>query len=290
MNNTQITDKDEIDFRKIFHLLWQKKMWITGFVAVVCAITVAVVLNMDNIYASRAVLRPSHDNMNQMSSLASNFGGLASLAGINLGSSGNVTPYNTMRAIVQDADFVYSFVKKNKFEPKVYDDYEDKKDKEKYKENEKYFLVKSLRESLSFSEDLKTGLITLSYENKDKIFAKQFIDLMLIELSEKYMSIEMANLQERIDNYKKEIDKTNDITLKNKLAEVVAGLIQNKVLSQAQEYYGFDILVNADISDNIDKVKPKRGLICVAMFIASLIVSIGTVIIIDTFKNKESIK
>lgn len=290
MNNTQITDKDEIDFRKIFHLLWQKKMWITGFVAVVCAITVAVVLNMDNIYASRAVLRPSHDNMNQMSSLASNFGGLASLAGINLGSSGNVTPYNTMRAIVQDADFVYSFVKKNKFEPKVYDDYEDKKDKEKYKENEKYFLVKSLRESLSFSEDLKTGLITLSYENKDKIFAKQFIDLMLIELSEKYMSIEMANLQERIDNYKKEIDKTNDITLKNKLAEVVAGLIQNKVLSQAQEYYGFDILVNADISDNIDKVKPKRGLICVAMFIASLIVSIGTVIIIDTFKNKESVK
>lgn len=290
MNNTQITDKDEIDFRKIFHLLWQKKMWITGFVAVVCAITVAVVLNMDNIYASRAVLRPSHDNMNQMSSLASNFGGLASLAGINLGSSGNVTPYNTMRAIVQDADFAYSFVKKNKFEPKVYDDYEDKKDKEKYKENEKYFLVKSLRESLSFSEDLKTGLITLSYENKDKIFAKQFIDLMLIELSEKYMSIEMANLQERIDNYKKEIDKTNDITLKNKLAEVVAGLIQNKVLSQAQEYYGFDILVNADISDNIDKVKPKRGLICVAMFIASLIVSIGTVIIIDTFKNKESVK
>lgn len=283
MNNT--VANDEIDLREIFKVVWKRKFWIAGFVAIVCAVTVLIVINMDNIYESKAILRPSQNNTTQMSSMASSLGGLASLAGINIGSSGNVSPYNSMNAIVQDDDFIYAFVTKNKFEPKIIDKFEEISSTDEYKENQKFFIVKSFKDSFNFTEDSKTGLLSLSFQNKDREFAKKIVDALLSDVSAKYQLLEMKNLQERIDKYKTEIDKTADITLKNKLSEVVAGLIQNKVLSQAQEYYGFDVIVKPGVPDSIDKVKPKRGIICVVAFFLSFFVSVFVALVLESFKG-----
>ncbi|HAW57544.1 MAG TPA: hypothetical protein DCX03_00790 [Bacteroidales bacterium] len=283
MNNSAVND--EIDLREIFKVIWKRKFWIIGFVAVVCAVTVVIVMKMDNIYESRAILRPSQNNTSQMSSIASSLGGLASLAGINIGSTGNVSQYNSMSAIVQDDDFIYVFVTKNKFEPRIIDKFEKLSSTDEYKENKKFFIVKSFKDSLNFTEDSKTGLLSLSFQNKDREFAKKVVDALLFDASAKYQMIEMRNLQERIDKYKNEIEKTSDITLKNKLAEVVAGLIQSKVLSQAQEYYGFDVIVNPGIPDAMDKVKPKRAIICIAAFFLSLFVSVFVALVLESFKG-----
>lgn len=280
MNNS-----DEIDLREIFLVIWKRKFWIAGFVFIVCAITVFAVLRMDNIYESKAILRPSQNDASQMSSMVSNLGGLASLAGINLGSSGSVSPYNAMNTILKDPDFIYVFVRNNKFEPYIFEDYGNMSLTDEYKENPKFFISKTFGESFSFTEDTKTGLITLSFQNKDREFAKKAVDNLLISISSKYKMIEMKNLQERIDNYKSEIDKTTDITLKNKLAEVVAGLIQNKVLAQAQGYYGFDVIVKSGVPDELDKVKPKRALICIAMAFVSFFIAILGTLIYDSFKT-----
>ncbi|WP_303852231.1 Wzz/FepE/Etk N-terminal domain-containing protein [Seleniivibrio woodruffii] len=282
MNNS-----DEIDLREIFLVIWKRKFWIAGFVFVVCAITVFVVLRMDNIYESKAILRPSQNNTGQMSSMVSNLGGLASLAGINLGSSGNVSPYNTMNAILQDDDFIYSFVIKNKFESKIVDDFDELSVTDKYKENPKFFIVKSFDDSLNFTEDAKSGLFMLSFQNKDRLFAKKVVDTLLIAVSAQYKTVEMKNVQERIDKYKSEMEKISDITLRNKLAEVVAGLIQNKVLSQAQEYYGFDIIVNSGVADELGKVKPKRALICIVVAFLSFFTAVIVALISDSFKIRS---
>lgn len=285
MNNAAVND--EIDLRDILKVIWKRKFWIAGFVVAVCAVTVFIVVNMDNIYESKAVLRPSQNNTNQMSSMASSLGGLASLAGINIGSSGNVSPYNAMNAILSDKDFIYAFVSKHKFEDKVIGDFEQRKNDEDYNKNIKFFVSQSLNNALSFSEDSKTGLITISFQNKDREFTKIFVDSILNDLSSAYRALEIKNLQERIDNYKSEIDKTNDITLKNKLADVVSGFIQNKVLSQAQEFYGFDIIIKPSVADPIDKVKPKRAVICILAFFLSLCLSIFSALVFDVLNKQE---
>lgn len=261
------TTADEIDLRDIARILSKRKFWILGFVTVVCAITVLFVLKMDNIYESKAILRPVKNGTNQV----------ASIAGINLG-SGDVTPFNTMKAIIYDNEFLYSFVIKNKFEKFIIKNYDEQAKSKKYTDNAKFFIVNALSKNLSFVEDNKSKLITISLQNKDREFTKLFLDKILFELSNNYKTIEMKNIQERIDNYKNEIDRTNDITLKNKLAEVVSGFIQSKVLAQAQAYYGFDILVKPAVSDQLAKVKPKRSLICAAAFFLSFTLAVIFVI------------
>ncbi|WP_277656470.1 Wzz/FepE/Etk N-terminal domain-containing protein [Seleniivibrio woodruffii] len=282
---TNTAHNDEIDLKDILRIIWKRKFWIAGFVIFVCAVTVFTVLKMDNIYESKAVLRPVQNSTNQMSSALSNLGGLANLAGINIGSGGNVSPYNSMNAIVNDADFIYSFVTENKFESKIVDDYSEFSLTEKYKENQKFFVVKAFKDNFGFIEDSKTGLMTMYFQNKDREFSKKVVDMLLKETSLKYQTIEMENIDERINKYKNEIDKTSDIALKNKLAEVVAGLIQNKVVSQAQEYYGFDIIVKSGVPDSLDKIKPKRGIICIVAFFLSVCVGSFAVLAIESLKD-----
>lgn len=284
---TNTAHNDEIDLKDILRIIWKRKFWIAGFVIFVCAVTVFTVLKMDNIYESKAVLRPVQNSTNQMSSALSNLGGLANLAGINIGSGGNVSPYNSMNAIVNDADFIYSFVTENKFESKIVDDYSEFSLTEKYKENQKFFVVKAFKDNFGFIEDSKTGLMTMYFQNKDREFSKKVVDMLLKETSLKYQTIEMENIDERINKYKNEIDKTSDIALKNKLAEVVAGLIQSKVLSQAQEFYGFDILVKPSVPDELDKIKPRRSLIVILSFFISGFMGIFLSLAYESFKNEK---
>ncbi|NMT18251.1 LPS O-antigen length regulator, partial [Vibrio parahaemolyticus] len=78
----------EIDLRELFGALWKGK-WIiitTTFVFAVGAILYA--LSLPNIYKSDALLAPAESsNGGGLSKMAGQLGGLAALAGVNLGAS-----------------------------------------------------------------------------------------------------------------------------------------------------------------------------------------------------------
>ena len=80
---------DEIDLRELFLVLWEGKALITIVTGLAAIVSVVVALSMPNIYQSTAILAPKSDGgTGGLSRLASQYGGLASLAGINLGGSG----------------------------------------------------------------------------------------------------------------------------------------------------------------------------------------------------------
>ena len=80
---------DEIDLRELFLVLWEGKALITMVTGLAAIVSVAVALSMPNIYKSTATLAPkSGGGTEGLSRLASQYGGLASLAGINLGGLG----------------------------------------------------------------------------------------------------------------------------------------------------------------------------------------------------------
>ena len=85
LQNTETFD-DEIDLRELFTVLWNGKgliTLITGFAAV-CAVLYA--LWLPNIYESKALLAPKDESgAGGLAGLARQYGGLASLAGINIG-------------------------------------------------------------------------------------------------------------------------------------------------------------------------------------------------------------
>ena len=81
----QGTYDDEIDLRELIRVLWAGKWLIGGIMFIVGMIAVIVTLMMQNIYRAEALLAPNdQERAGSLSALAAQYGGLASLAGINL--------------------------------------------------------------------------------------------------------------------------------------------------------------------------------------------------------------
>ena len=81
---------DEIDLRELFSVLWEGKLTIALVTALSAVISVSVALNLPNKYTSEALLAPRAEGGagGALGQLASQYGGLASLAGINIGGLG----------------------------------------------------------------------------------------------------------------------------------------------------------------------------------------------------------
>ena len=78
---------DEIDLRELFRVLWAGKWLIGGITFAATVIAVIVALMLPNIYKAEALLAPNQEQgAGGLSALAAQYGGLASLAGISLGS------------------------------------------------------------------------------------------------------------------------------------------------------------------------------------------------------------
>ena len=103
---------DEIDLKKLFLTLWKGKWIILLTTVLFAAGGVFYALSQPNIYKAQAVLASTSDSGGgSLSALASQFGGLASLAGVSLG-GGSSDDKTIALATLQSRKFVNAFIKK----------------------------------------------------------------------------------------------------------------------------------------------------------------------------------
>jgi hypothetical protein len=85
-NPARAPDDDVVDLRSLIHLLWSRNWTIVAITMTSAVILVIVALLIPDTYRAEALLAPDDpDRARGLSSLAAQYGGLASLAGINLG-------------------------------------------------------------------------------------------------------------------------------------------------------------------------------------------------------------
>ena len=87
--NGSVTDNianDEIDLRELFTVIWQGKLIVIALTILFAVASVFYAISLPNVYKSEALLAPAEaQQQGGLGALAGQFGGLASLAGVNLG-------------------------------------------------------------------------------------------------------------------------------------------------------------------------------------------------------------
>ncbi len=112
--HSQVAADDEIDLRELFSALWKGKWVILLFTVVFAAGGVFYALSQPNTYKATAVLASaSESGKGGMATMAAQFGGLASLAGINLGGGGADNKAMAL-AVLQSRLFINAFIHKQK--------------------------------------------------------------------------------------------------------------------------------------------------------------------------------
>lgn len=277
--------EDEIDLRELFAALWRGKWWIVASTLVGAVIAVIFALSMPNIYRSEALLAPSPEQQGGgLAAMAAQFGGLASLAGINL--SGGSGPDKTAIAVEigKSRQFLSHFIRQHQLEvpllavikadkvtgellvdKDIYDVASKKWVREippgKSVEPTDWELVKAFRDIASISQDAKSGLVTVAVEYYSPESAKQWVDWLVADLNEAMKLRDQTDATSNIAYLKSQLEKTSVADMQKVFYQLIEDQTKTLMLTEVNQEYVFKTLDPAVIAE--EKAKPKRALIAV---------------------------
>ncbi|MDG6777389.1 Wzz/FepE/Etk N-terminal domain-containing protein [Thiomicrorhabdus sp. zzn3] len=317
LNETQqacysgIDQSDEIDLVELFSVLAKRKWFIILFSLGLAMVTAVIALQIPNQYQAKVLMVPVNSGSGGgLSSLASKYGGLASMAGIELPQAGGDMTQEAI-SVLKSRRFINSFITEHELKPVLFYEQWDADQKQWRVESEGWGTrLKALagidtskktpsypgKEELSpgepslweayklfnqgilqVSEDKKTAAITLSVEWYDPVLAAQWANQLVKELNAKLRDETIQKSQRTIEYLQEQIQQTNLVELR----EILFGLIEEHVkkitLAKTHEEFVFKVIDPAVVPE--EKSKPKRGLIVAVVFVLGLMLSVFIVLI-----------
>lgn len=239
-------------------------------------------LSLPNEYRSFSKISAvSEDKSSNLGALASQFGGLASMAGVSLGGS----DVNVIVETLESRDFIKSFIEKediaialfaaksweretNKLilDDKIYDE----KSAAWVREVEPYQSVEPSLEELflkfqdifSYSKNKKTDLLTVSITFYSPEISKQWLDSLLIHLSEYLRDKDLVDAQQSIEFIESQYKEVDNTDLKVTLSQLLQEQYQQLTLAKVKKIFGFEVRDSAFLPE--EKAGPKRAFIVIA--------------------------
>jgi len=272
---------DQIDLKELFEALWEGKKLIILITAIFAISSLVYSLQLTNYYQSESLVVTRTDTQNQ--NLLSQYSGLASIAGVNLPSSGDDTALQTIE-LIKSRKFVKHLLtfdnvlpsimaqksynsssKELLFDENIYDS-ETKTWKRKPTKNgrikpsylEAYKVYMGL---MSISQDKLTGFISINVEHISPIFAKEFLELIIKEANALIRNRDIEESSKALKYLKSELSKTSFVEIQESINSLIEAQLETQMLTQINEDY---ILIEIEppfIAE--EKSKPSRSLICI---------------------------
>ena len=301
---------DEIDLRELFKALWKGK-WIiiaTTFVFAVGAVLYA--LSLPNIYKADALLAPAESsNGGGLSKMAGQLGGLAALAGVNLG-AGESSQTDLAVQVMKSRQFVEAFINKHDLlvslmAAKGWDLANNKLilDEELYNQNTGEWLREpdGLRgatptaqeafevfnkEVLSVSQDKESGLYTVSVKYYSPYIAQQWVNWLIEDINKVMRERTIAETSQNLAYLNTQLQKTAVTDMQSTFYKLIEEQTKSLMLAEVQEEFIFKVVDPAVVPELKDG--PKRALICVLATLLGGMLGVAIVLVRFAFQKEDT--
>lgn len=278
-------EADEISLRDLWYAVWTGKWLIASFVVVFAIGSVILALYLPNIYQSKTLLAPSEDAQGGgMSRMAGQLGGLASLAGINLASSGGTSKIAVGIEVLKSRDFITAFIERHNVLPELMAakawNPETKSvifDKELYNSVEGSWVrdvepprqpkpsaweaYKAFGDILSVSQDRETGFITVSVEHLSPVVAEKWLRLLIHDVNQVMRDKDVDEARRSIAFLEKQLGGTALADMRAVFYQLIEEQTKIIMLAEVRDEYVFSTIDPPVVPE--EKIKPKRALICI---------------------------
>ncbi|MFH4490940.1 Wzz/FepE/Etk N-terminal domain-containing protein [Vibrio diabolicus] len=301
---------DEIDLSELFKALWKGK-WIiiaTTFIFAVCAVLYA--LSLPNIYKSDALLAPAESsNGGGLSKMAGQFGGLAALAGVNLG-GGESSQTDLAVQVMKSRQFVEAFINKHDLlvplmAAKDWDLTKNKLilDEELYNPETGEWLREpsGLRGStptaqeafevfnqqvLNINQDKESGLYTVSVKHYSPYIAQQWVNWLIEDINKVMRERTIAETSQNLAYLNTQLQKTAVADMQSTFYKLIEEQTKSLMLAEVQEEFIFKVVDPAVVPELKDG--PKRGLICVFGTLLGGMLGVAFVLVRFVFRKERA--
>ena len=304
---TAIAD-DEIDLRELFAAIWKGKWIIIATTFVFAVGSVLYALSLPNIYKADALLAPAESSGGGgLSKMAGQLGGLAALAGVNLG-GGESSQTDLAVQVMKSRQFVDAFIKKHDLlvplmAAKDWDLANNQLvlDEEIYDQNSGEWLrePKGLRgatptsqeafevfskEILNVNQDKDSGLYTVSVKHFSPYVAQQWVNWLIEDINKVMRERTIAETSQNLDYLNTQLQKTAVADMQSTFYKLIEEQTKSLMLAEVQEEFVFKVVDPAVVPEIKDG--PKRALICVLGTLLGGM--LGVALVIVYFMSKKN--
>lgn len=249
-------------------------------------------LNIPNQYSAKVVVASNIESNKAMGGALSKFGGLASLAGVNLG-GGNASSPEVLFETISSNSFLAEFIRQYKLGPIVMAStgYNPNKnefiyDEKLYNFNQKKWvrdfkypqtiepndleLVEKFKDSFSSSYARKTKLISLGYKSFSPEHSKVVVETLVAHFNQYVRNKDIKDSEKNISYLEQELSTARYKEVKIALQQIMEEQYKKLALAKTRDEYAFKVIEAPLLAAK--KSEPKRAIICAAItFIGTLI-------------------
>ena len=266
----------------MIHLLYRARTSALLVFLLGVAGTIALAVFTRPVYRSQVVMAVA-DEGEGLSSLLGQFGGLASLAGINLGGGGKSNRAESI-AVLSSRDFTRRFIEREKLLPVLFaTKWDESRQNWKTTNPDKIPQlgdgVKKFEERVrEVNVDERTGLITVTVDWYDRQLAATWANKLVAAANEELRTRAIAEARRSLDYLEAEAQKTSATGVRDAIYKVVETQIKTIMLANVREQYAFKVLDQAVPADKDKYIWPRRVLIIALGFVFSVLLAIGWVL------------
>ncbi|KZZ57506.1 hypothetical protein A3762_09985 [Oleiphilus sp. HI0125] len=274
---------DEIDLIELWRALMRGKWIIIAFTTLFSVASVFYALSLPNMYKSTAVLAPAESSGGGLGKLAGQFGGLASLAGINLGGGGSNKTAEALE-ILQSWAFIEEFIQEQNIAPEVFavkgwnldtntliynievynpqtQTWMREPPKANQAEPSSWELYGRFKEYLNIGEDKVSGFISLDIEYYSPEVAKLWVDALVQKINTQLQARDAVAAEKNVSFLKQQIESTPLASMQSVFYDLIEEQTKTLMLAKGSTEYVFKTVSESRVAEQ--KSKPKRALICI---------------------------
>ena len=313
MNSTEfypqqhLPENDEIDLAELWHAIWSGKLLIIAISGLFAISSILYAINQPNIYQATTLLSPTSEQSGAggLAKMAGQFGGLASLAGINLG-GGGTDKTGLALEVLKSRVFLEKFINKHQLlvplmaaknwdvnantliiDDEIYNETTKAWVREvkapKKPEPSPWQAYKSFKEILSITSDKETGMITLAIEHYSPEIATQWLLWLVSDINEAMREQDKAEAQRSINYLTAKLKETQLADMQTIFYQLIEQQTKTIMLAEVSLEYVLKTIDPANAPE--EKAKPKRALIVVLGTMLGGILSV-LIVLIRYFTNK----
>ncbi len=285
-------NNEDVSIGDIFILVKQRLLVIIVVTALFVGLGIAFALSKANIYQSQVLLSPASNPSNSSGGLSGQLGGLAALAGVQLG-GGSADKSLLHLERFKSRVFLTEFIKKHRLKEKIYaaKSYVWETEELLYDADrlaqfdvdaEKPVSINMvfeqfIEDNFKLEIDAKTGLVALSVLHQSPFVAKEITDLLVKDINQVIRQEEISDANKSIDYLEAALEGTKVLETKKMFYQLIEQQHRTKMLASVKEEYAFKVIDPAIVPER--KYGPNRALIVVIFALLGGVLATGYVIV-----------
>ena len=271
-----------------------RQKWFFALIfAIVMLLAIAAAFLLPKTYQASTLVADASEQADsgQLAALAGQFGGLASLAGVNLDSGGSK---EKAVAILLSRSFTQEFIRDEGLMPVLYSDLWDPDSQSWSVESDEE--VPTLWQAVKyFDREVRNvgvrrddGLVVLSITWRDPEIAAQWANRLIERVNQKIRAESIAEARKSIAYLEEQLQQTSAIELQQGIYRLIENNLNKIMLANVRDEYAFKVLDAAFPPDKNDFESPKRLLILAAGLLFGLFTATAASLLRDARRNRQT--